>query len=69
MALSVALGGELIGATGSDVAAVPSDPDPERTRDAAAALARLVEANAPGSASPACQMSDGPDGIDEPCRR
>ena len=69
MALLVMLGGAALGRMEPGVAMTLTDPGPERTGVATDALARSIEPNAPASASPVCLMSDGPDGIVEPCWR
>jgi len=70
MMLMVVLGGEALAQVPPSVAATPTDPDPERTRVATDALSlRFLEANAPGSVTLPCWLSDGPNDIVEPCRR
>jgi hypothetical protein len=67
MTLMVMLGGEAVARMEPGIAMTLSDPDLERIRAASDALARSIEPNAP-VVTP-CFMSDGPDGIVEPCHR
>jgi hypothetical protein len=70
MALMVIVGGEMLARIPPNMATTPTDPDPERTRVATDALSlRLLEANAPGSVTLPCWLSDGPNDIVQPCRR
>jgi hypothetical protein len=70
MALMVMLGGEMIARSTPIVVATPTEPDPERTRVATDAhLLLVLEANAPGSVTLPCWLSDRPNAIVEPCRR
>jgi hypothetical protein len=70
MVLMVVLGGEALARIPPGAATTPTDPDPERTTVATDALSlRFLEANAPGSVTLPCWLSDGPNDIVEPCRR
>jgi hypothetical protein len=70
MALMVMLGGEMIERSALIMVATPTDPDPDCTRVATDACSLLVlEANAPGSVTLPCWLSDRPNAIVAPCRR